>query len=157
MIGFFKRLFGKKADEVPEEDKPGRTFKRILTTEHFGLQDPEADPDAIQAAKEDKREKITSLSLSPKFVRYALKKRGDTQEVTAAHVVFQKEEYDQKWHMVHVTEVSFVVPKDEFSEFETMLQVSLKEDFRDLTAYDGAKPYEGKERRKQARPSVFDA
>jgi hypothetical protein len=58
--------------------------------------------------------------------------------------------------MVHVTEVSFIVPKEEFEEFENMAGVTLEKDFRDLTEYDGKKLYEGKERRKKPRPSPLE-
>ncbi len=156
MIGLIRRLLGNSEQETTEEDKPGRTFKRILTTEYFGLQDPGATQEAIAEAKADKLNKVKEHDLEPKFVRYALKERDGKKEVIAAHVVFQNELYDKKWHMVHVTEVSFVVPKEEFEEFETMFGVSLQDDFRDLTEYDESKKYRGKERRRRTRPSVLE-
>ena len=157
MIKWLKKIFGKE-EEKRETDPPGRTFKRILTGEYFGLKDVDASDASVMTAKKDKIQKIKELELSPKFLRYALKKSLKQEAepvITAAHVVFQKEIFDEKWNMVHVTEVSFIVPKEEFSEFENMSGVSLKDDFRDLTEYNGEKIYQGKERRKTERPSVF--
>jgi hypothetical protein len=157
MIRLLKKLLV-RTETKREEDLPGRTFKRILTGEYFGLQDTNASKEAIEAAKKDKIDKIKSLHLSPKFIRYISKKsfvNNHTPEVKAAHVVFQNEIYDEKWHMVHVTEVSFIVPKEEFSEFEEMAGVTLSKDFRDLTEYPGKPKYQGVERRRVSRPAAF--
>jgi hypothetical protein len=149
MISWFKKLLGK--EQPPQEEKPGRIFKRILTGEYFGLQSPDATQEQIRQAKAEKIDTIRQLDLKPMYIRYAIKKNMKTAyqpAVTAAHVVFQKEVLDQKWHMVHVTEVSFIVPAEEFEEFETMAGVSMEKDFRDLTDYEGVKHYTGEERRK---------
>jgi len=157
MIHLLKKLFKKEKKDKVEEDPPGRTFKRILTGDYFSLQDLDAPSDQIHAAKQDKIDKINELALSPKFIRYSFQRRyGDDEPlIEAAHVVFQKEVLDEKWHMVHVTEVSFIVRKEEFEEFEKMANVSLKTDFRDLTEYSQEHAYKGKERRRERRPSVF--
>ncbi len=158
IIEQFKKLFGKRKEQVSHDDPPGRTFKRILTGDYFGLQDPHADEAAHQAAKEEKIALIAKMDMKPKFVRYALKKKAFDEKsphITAAHVVFQNEVFDEKWHMVHVTEISFIVPKEEFETFETMAGVRLTEDFRDLTEYDGKSHYNGKERRKERRKAPF--
>jgi hypothetical protein len=158
MIAWLKRLFTDQEAER-EAEKPGRTFKRLLTGDYFGLQNPEAAEEEKSAAKEEKIRKIRSLELKPVFLRYALKKTSlsDTEpRIVAAHVAFQSEVLDEKWNMVHVTEISFIVPKEEFAEFEAMAGVSLQEDFRDLTEYHGTKRYVGKERRQKPRSSPFD-
>jgi hypothetical protein len=157
MISWFKKWLGK--EQAHEEEKPGRTFKRLLTGDYFGLRSPDATPEQIKQAKTDKIETIRRLSLQPVYVRYAVKKNMRTNykpAVTAAHVVFQKEVLDEKWHMVHVTEVSFIVPVEEFEEFEAMAGVSLAKDFRDLTEYEGGSHYTGKERRKIPRESLLE-
>jgi len=156
--GWLKRLFIRE-EKRSEEEKPGRTFKRVLTGDYFGLQNPEASAEEIAAAKREKIEEIQKRGLKPVFLRYALKKQMLSEsepQVQAAHVAFQNEVLDEKWNMVHVTEVSFIVPREEFEEFEAMAGVSLKKDFRDLTEYDGTKHYEGKERRKRPRPSPLE-
>ncbi len=158
MIAWLKRLFGKE-EKAKEEEKPGRTFKRVLTGDYFGLQNPEASSEEIAVAKQEKIDTIRTLGLKPVFLRYALKKQmlsDGIPKITAAHVAFQGEILDEKWNMVHVTEVSFIVPKEEFEEFEKMAEVSLEKDFRDLTEYDGKKLYEGKERRKKPRSSPLE-
>ncbi len=154
MIAWLKRLFGKE-EKVKEEEKPGRTFKRVLTGDYFGLQNPEASSEDVVAAKQEKIDTIRTLGLKPVFLRYTLKKQilsDGIPKITAAHVAFQSEILDEKWNMVHVTEVSFIVPKEEFEEFEQMAGVRLENDFRDLTEYDGKKLYERQERRKKTRP-----
>ena len=157
MFGSLKKLFGIKEKHEEEKEKPGRTFRRVLTGDYFGLRNPDATPEAVQAAKQDKVDQIAALGLKPKFLRYARKRTVENPEeevVTAVHVVFQKEEYDEKLHMVHVTEISFIVPKEEFEEFEQMAGVSLKDDFRDL--YEAEQAYKGEERRKKPRSSPFE-
>jgi len=158
MIRLFKKLFGVEEKCEEAEDAPGRTFKRILTGDYFGLRNPDADAETIRIAKQDKIDQIRELGLVPKFLRYARKRRVDGQgetEITAAHVVFQKEEYDEKLNMVHVTEISFIVPKEEFEEFERMAGVSLESDFRNLYEDEGL--YKGKERRRTPRPSPLES
>ena len=158
MFGLLKRLFANNEENKEEEEKPGRTFKRVLTGDYFGLRNPDADTEAVQRAKEDKIRQIEELGLKPVYLRYRLRKEaGETpqkEDIEAAYVAFQKEEYDPKLNMVHVTEISFIVSKDEFTEFEAMAGVSLENDFRNL--YDNAKPYEGVDRRKKPRKSPFE-
>jgi len=72
-------------------------------------------------------------------------------EISSAHVVFQKEVLAEKWNMIHVTEISFVVQYCDFEEFEKMSGVKLNEDFRDLTSETKNTSYKGKERRKEKR------
>jgi len=157
MLGVLKRIFGKKEEEK-EPEAPGRTFKRMLTGDYFGLRNPDADAQAIQRAKEEKIRQIKELELKPVYLRYRLQKGADDavrkEDIEAAYVAFQKEEYDPKLNMVHVTEISFIVSRDEFAEFETMAGVSLEKDFRNL--YDNGEPYKGEERRKKPRKSPFD-
>jgi hypothetical protein len=152
MFGLLKKLFGISEKQI-EEVAPGRTFKRILTGDYFGLRNPDVTPEMVQKAKEEKVEKINALELKPMFLRYAHKKDLQTGEkyITSAHVVFQKEVFDKKLNMIHVTEISFIIPKEEFEEFEQMAGVSLEKDFRNL--YETDSSYQGKERRKVPRPS----
>jgi len=156
MIKLFKKIFGRCEEKKDESEPPGRTFKRILTGDYFGLRNQDATPKMVQEAKRKKIDQIKELGLEPKFLRYSRQKKLDSSrgDITAAHVVFQKEEYDEKLHMVHVTEISFLVSKDEFEEFEKMSETNLKSDFRDL--YEAEKAYNGKERRKKPRPSPLD-
>ncbi len=158
MLGLLKRFFGKREEHEKEEEVPGRTFKRILTGDYFGLYNPDADEDAVQQAKEDKIRQIEALGLKPVYLRYRLKRGAGAsrqkEDIEAAYVAFQKEEYDPKLNMVHVTEISFIVFRDEFEQFETMAGVSLEEDFRHL--YDDGKPYKGVERRRKPRKSPFE-
>ncbi len=157
-MGLLKRIFGKKENHKNEEEAPGRTFKRILTGDYFGLRNRDADAEAVQRAKKEKIRLVEELGLKPVYLRYRLGKgTGESpqkEDIEAAYVAFQKEEYDPKLHMVHVTEISFIVSKDEFAEFEEMAGVSLEKDFRNL--YDNGKPYEGIDRRKQPRKSPFE-
>lgn len=91
------------------------------------------------------------------FIRYSYKNKIETRtednnsEISSAHVVFQKEVLAEKWNMIHVTELSFVINYIDFEEFEKMSGVSLNNDFRDLTFEDKSTPYKGKERRKEKR------
>ena len=156
MINLFKSILGLSPKQKSEDDTPGRTFKRILTGDYFGLRNPVATPDMIKKAKQDKIDKIKELGVKPMFLRYARKKKpgSDEETISAAHVVFQKEEYDDKLHMIHVTEISFIVSRDEFEEFEQMAGVKLKEDFKDL--YEVEKAYDGEERRTKPRSSLLE-
>jgi len=152
MLGLLKKLFGISRKQVEDEEVPGRTFKRILTGDYFGLRNPDVTAEMMQQAKQEKINKIKTLGLEPMYLRYTNKKDLQTgrSDIGAAHVVFQKEEFDRKLNMVHVTEISFIVFKDEFEEFERMAGVSLKRDFRDLSEADVS--YQGKERRRAPRP-----
>ncbi len=157
MIKLLKRFFGRAEEGRDEGDRPARTFKRILTGDYFGLRAADADPHEIQKAKQEKIAQIKALGLSPKFLRYIRQRNDDTfseESIVAAHVVFQKEEYDEKLQMIHVTEISFIVSKEEFAEFEEMAEVRLKDDFKDL--YEADKKYDGEERRKSPRPTPID-
>lgn len=157
-MGLLKRIFGKKEKHKNEEEAPGRTFKRILTGDYFGLRNPDADAEAVHRAKKEKIRLIEELGLKPVYLRYRLGKEAEEpprkEDIEAAYVAFQKEEYDPKLNMVHVTEISFIVSKDEFEQFEKMAGVSLEKDFRNL--YDNGKAYEGVDRRKQPRKSPFE-
>ncbi|MCF6207267.1 MAG: hypothetical protein L3J47_10315 [Sulfurovum sp.] len=134
----------------------GRTFRRILCGNYFGLRDYSAAPEAVKLAKLNKIDQIQQLGLVPKFVRYIRKKVSDEKEsqIVAAYVAFQKEVFDPKLNMVYVTELSFIVLKEEFEEFEEMAGVSLKKDFRDIDKVE--KLYKGEERRRETRLSPFD-
>ena len=158
MLEVLKRFFGKREEHKKEEEVPGRTFKRILTGDYFGLCNPDADASAVQEAKEEKIRQIEALGLKPVYLRYRLRRGAGAsrqkEDIEAAYVAFQKEEYDPKLNMVHVTEISFIVPKEEFAQFEAMAGVSLEEDFRHL--YDDGKPYAGVERRRKPRKSPFE-
>jgi hypothetical protein len=154
MIALFKKFFDRKEEKKEEGEAPGRTFRRILTGDYFGLRNPDATAEMIASAKQEKIDQIRELGLTPKFLRYVQKKTLESPDetvISAAHVVFQKEEYDEKLHMIHVTEISFLVSKEEFVEFEQMAGVSLEKDFRNL--YETDTSYQGKDRRKAPRPS----
>ncbi len=161
MMTWFKQLFSHTPKTNDPKDPPGRTFKRVLTGDYFGLQNPDDTGQKHEAAKKKKIEIIRNLELKPMFLRYAFKKNllkeGSEPEITAAHVAFQKEVFDEKWNMVHVTEVSFIIPRSEFEQFEKMAGISLKNDFRDLSEYNEKQQnYNGKERRRTPRPSPLE-
>ncbi len=153
MIKNLKKLFGKKKEQPYVPNPPGRTFNRVLTGRYFGLEDVNADKDAIATAKQEMIDQIKELELVPMYIRYAYdskkNKRFDAEEdhPTSAHVAFQKEVFAEKWNMVHVTEISFTVLSADFEEFEKMAGVSLSDDFRDLTSTT----FNGNERRKDKR------
>jgi hypothetical protein len=155
MIKNLKKLFGKKKEQPDVPNPPGRTFNRVLTGRYFGLEDVNADKDAIATAKQEMIDQIKELELVPMYIRYAYdskKKNGfDAEEdhPTSAHVAFQKEVFAEKWNMVHVTEISFTVLSADFEEFEKMAGVSLHNDFRDLSSTTFK--FNGKERRKEKR------
>jgi len=115
------------------------------------------DENRIAEAKQRKIDQIVELELIPMFIRYSYKNKIETHtkdnnfEIYSVHVVFQKEVLAEKWNMIHVTEISFIVNYDDFEEFEKMSGVSLSNDFRDLTSEDKSTPYKGKERRKEKR------
>ena len=145
MIKKFKKVFSKKEKEKVPTDPPGRTFKKVLVGEYFSCEKEDADQDFIEKSKQDKIDKIKLLELKPKFIRFSYKK----EEVVSAHVSFQKEIFAEKWNMIHITDLSFTVRASSFEEFESMADVSLKKDFKDLTEMQ----YKGEERRKIERPS----
>ncbi len=144
MIKKFKKVFFKEEKETIQ-DPPGRTFKKVLVGEYFSCEKEDVDQDFIAKSKQDKIYKIKLLELKPKFVRFSYKK----EEVVSAHVSFQKEVFAQKWNMLHVTDLSFTVRASYFEEFESMADVSLENDFKNLSEIQ----YEGEERRKTQRPS----
>ena len=147
MIKIFKRLLGIKEEEKVVIDPPGRTFKRVLTGEYFGCEKNETDTHKIAQAKQNKIDQIKELELVPMFIRYTHIK----DSIASAHVAFQKEVHNKKWNMIHVTEISFTLYRNDFDEFEKMSGVRLSEDFRDLTAYKNEDTYKGEERRKEKR------
>jgi len=160
MIEIFKSLFGKKKkDEEPVSDLPGRTFSRILTGRYFGCEDADADETLTAKAKQEKIDQIHELGLVPMFIRYAYEdtstnKRGlqageshPGQEASSVHVAFQKEVLG---NMIHITEISFIVNRSDFDEFEKMSGTSLKDDFRDLSS----SVHNKEERRKVKRESL---
>ena len=152
-----KSIFGKKKVKEYVPDPPGRTFKRVDTGRYFGCEKLVTDEIRIAEAKQRKIDQIVELELIPMFIRYSYKNKIETHaednnlEISFAHVVFQKEVLAEKWNMIHVTELSFVVNYVDFEEFEKMSGVSLNNDFRDLTFEDKSTPYKGKERRKEKR------
>ena len=149
MIELIKKLFGKKEEQAVIPDPPGRTFKRVPTGKYFEGEYAPEEKENIAKAKQSKIDQIKALELLPKFLRYKFEHK-ESEEATAAYVVFQKELFDEKWNMVHVTEVSFCLKAPDFQEFEEMAGVSLKNDFRDLTDVNN-ETYKGKERRKEER------
>ncbi|MDM5271573.1 hypothetical protein PGH07_05250 [Sulfurovum sp. zt1-1] len=149
MIGLIKKLFGKIEEKEFIPDPPGRTFKRVPTSKYFEGEYPPEELENIAKAKQNKIDQIKALELAPKFLRYTFK-HNNNEEITAAYVVFQKEIFDEKWNMVHVTEVSFCVQSTDFEEFENMSGISLQNDFRDLSQINN-KTYNGEERRREER------
>lgn len=144
-----KKLFGKKNEQTDIPNPPGRTFNRVLTGRVFGLEDINADKNAIAKAKHEMIEQIKELELQPMFLRYSYEsqKNIEIDSPASVHVAFQKEVFAEKWNMVHVTEISFTVLYADFEEFEQMAGVSLRNDFRDLTSTT----FNGEERRKEKR------
>lgn len=159
MIEILKSLFGKEKENEPVPDLPGRTFNRILTGRYFGCEDTDADETLVAKAKQEKIAQIDELGLIPMFIRYAYEdtnknKRGlqaeenhPDQEISSVHVVFQKEVLG---NMIHITEISFIVNRSDFNEFEKMSGTSLKDDFRDLSS----SVHNEEERRKVKRESL---
>ena len=142
MIKKLKEVFSKEEKEIIE-DPPGRTFKKVLVGEYFICEKEDADQDFVANSKQDKIDKIRILELKPKFVRFTYK----SEKIFSAHVSFQKEVFAAKWNMVHITDLSFTVRALNFDEFEAMADVSLKDDFKDLTEVE----YSGEERRNEKR------
>ncbi|PHS38325.1 MAG: hypothetical protein COB07_08525 [Sulfurovum sp.] len=154
MLGLFKNVFSKKKEKEYVPDPPGRTFKRILTGRCFGCENVNANEDNIAKAKWGKIDQIQELKLLPMFLKYTYednKEEGDDKKISSVHVAFQKEVLDQKWNMLHITEISFTIDPSEFDEFEKMSGVNLNKDFRDLTPKSDAAVYQGEERRKERR------
>lgn len=153
MIEMLKKLFGKKKEQTDVPSPPGRTFNRVLTGRYFGLEDVNADKNAIAKAKQEKIDQIKELELLPVFLRYSYESKNkkdidnDKNHPASVDVAFQKEIFAENWNMVHVTEISFTVLYDDFEEFEQMAGVSLSDDFRDLTSTT----FNGEERRKETR------
>ncbi|HIP28693.1 MAG TPA: hypothetical protein EYG82_05905 [Sulfurovum sp.] len=151
MLEIFKKLFAKPVEVEPEEDKPGRTFNKILTGKYYGLDDNNADKTLISELKDKKIHQIQELELKPKYLRYIYDKNTEDYTVTNAisvQVSFQKERYSQKRQMIHVSEMSFIVKAEDFDEFEKKLDISLQNDFRHL---EPENTFDGTERRKQNR------
>ena len=161
MIKVFKSLFGGEKEEESIPDSPGRTFNKILTGKYFGCEDLNADKNRVSEAKQKKLDQITELELVPMFIRYfyedtVYKEIQATEyhpitKASSVHVVFQKEVSAQRGQMTHVSEISFIVHRSDFNEFETMSGLSLSNDFRDLTVYKNSMPFTGEERRKESR------
>jgi len=147
MKKLLKKIFNKE-DEIQNElmDPPGRTFKRVLTSEYFHHADRDANQEMHQVSKETKITQINEHELMPMYVRYLY----DGDSPISAHVAFQKEVFAEKWNMIHITEVSFNINASDFSEFETMAKVTLENDFRDVTPKESV-DYEDDDRRKEKR------
>lgn len=147
MIQTLKNLLVNKKKEVLPAP-PGRTFKRVLTGRYFGCENKNADDSSIAEAKKDKIEQIKELELIPMFVRFSYDPaQPEKDHPVSAYVAFQKEVFAENWNMVHVTELSFTVLRDEFEEFEAMSGTSLTNDFKNLSSVS----YYGAERRKAKR------
>jgi hypothetical protein len=147
MLGLVNKIWGRRNQKQYEPDPPGRTFKRILTGKYFCGQRLQEDKHSCAKAKQNKINLINEHGLLPMAVRYTYKKEsvptlfehGYTQDdILSAYVAFQKEVLDTKWNMVHVTELSFILHREEFEEFEAMTGMSLQNDFKDLTAFHHA-------------------
>ena len=130
-----------------EPERPGRTFNRIITSKYFGCDNESNNTDAAQIKKMklSKINQIREFELLPKFIRYTY--IYEREKIKSAYVVFQKETISQRGSMIHVVELAFTVRKEDFSEFEKMANVSLEDDFRNLTDFQ----YNGKDRRKEKR------
>ena len=151
---FLKKLFANNKTSESLKDQPGRTFKRIDLGRFFGCELNVNDDIRILEAKNKKIEQIKALELEPKFLRYtyhSLRKEDADNLPLSVHVAFQKEVFAEKWNMIHITEISFIVNAAEFDEFEAMSGFTLEKDFRNLTVEENEHPYEGKERRKKNR------
>jgi len=147
MKKLLKKIFTnthKVQDEL--SDPPGRTFKRVLTSEYFHHADCDATLEMHQSAKRSKIAHIKELELKPMYVRYLYEK----ETPVSAHVAFQKEVFAEKWNMIHITEVSFNINASDISEFENMAHVSLSNDFRDVSPKK-EEEYSGEDRRKKKR------
>ena len=139
------QLFQNSTKQDLKKDPPGRTFTRIVTGEYFGLQDNNATPEAHRKSKLSKINQIKSHQMKPKYINYQYSANG--LDIKNARVVFQKEIFAEKWNMLHVSEISFIVYANEFEELEEMASVNLKKDFKDISE----NTYQGEERRQQTR------
>ena len=96
MINIVKKYFTK----TPKEDSktpPGRTFKRILTGEYFGLEKNVTDAVRQKEAQERRIEQIKEHNLKPShLIKYY--HHTDIKEI---RVAFQKEVLAEKWNMLH--------------------------------------------------------
>ena len=159
MTKIFNSLFDKKKEEEYVPYLPGRTFNKILIGRYFGCEDVNADESRVAKAKQEKIDQINELGLVPMFIRYSYEdtsknKRGPQAgenhhdpEVSSVYVVFQKEVLR---NMIHVTEISFIINRSDFDEFEKMSGVSLSDDFRDLSSAT----FNGKDRRREKREVI---
>jgi hypothetical protein len=148
----FSLIFATKPHKnITNTTPPGRTFKRILTGEYFGYKEyTDKDPQSCLNEKQHKINKIKELGLDPKYIRYTYQKAtGGSQFIKYAYVSFQKEVLAEKWNMLHITDISFIVYANDFHEFEEMANVSLEKDFQILDST--TQNYQGKERRQQPR------
>jgi hypothetical protein len=151
-----KKIFSFIFDTKPHKDisnatPPGRTFKRILTGEYFGYKEyADKDLQSCLNEKQNKINKVIELGLNPKYIRYTYQKStGGSQCIKYAYVSFQKEVLAEKWNMLHITDISFIVYANDFHEFEEMANASLEKDFQLLTSL--SQNYQGKERRRKPR------
>ena len=151
MLEIFKKLFTKAPEPEQVEDKPGRTFNKILTSKYFGLEDNRADKTLIAELKEKKISQINDLQLVPKFARYLYTKDVEDytkEEPIGVQLSFQKETHRKKRNMIHVSEMSFIVKSEDFDEFEQKSKVNLSNDFKHLAPEN---TFNGIERRNQIR------
>jgi hypothetical protein len=139
-----------RPEPTREEEPPGRTFTRVDEGDYFGAADKYASKWKHEKARALKCARIKELGLKPAHARFIKKKRyinGTTREVTVGVIVsFRKERYNERQHMIHVSEMRFFVRAEEFEIFTQMCDVKLS-DFRDL----GEQRYEGIERRRAPR------
>lgn len=150
LIKKIKNIFIKSKQKEKSKDSPGRTFKRVLTGRYFGCEDMNATDAQITQAKKEKLEQIHELELIPMYIKYThehSKEKRDDNDLVSAHVAFQKEILAEKWNMVHVTEISFTIHRNDFEEFEKMSGVRLN-DFKDVTPDNNTGVYQGVEKRK---------
>jgi len=148
MFSWFKNIFISSPSHT-KETPPGRTFKRILTNEYFGLANTVTNPKLQKEAQERKITQINEHNLLPIYVTY----HYEHKKIIAAKVAFQKEEHAKKWNMIHITEISFLLYLEDFKDFEVMTKTNLKENFIDVTPEHI--DYEGIERRKNVRDLIY--
>jgi len=160
MINILKNLFSKKKNAETISSPSGRIFNRILLGKYFGSDNIYVNKAHIAEEKQKKIDTIKELELVPMFIRYTYEETSKKEfrerkdypilEASSVHVVFQKKISKQQGQMIHITEISFIIHRSDFDEFEKMSNVCLTEDFRDLTSYYQVS-YTGKERRKVQR------
>lgn len=139
MIKIFKGLFDIKRKKYVS-DIPGRIFKRIDTGMYFGFKNTNIDESIVTREKQRQIDQIAKLALLPVSIKYYYKGRRGSQtedheviEALHAYLVFQKEVFAEKWNMIHITEISFIVNHFDFNEFEKMSGFRLSKDFNTLT------------------------